>query len=115
MSLGFGKDDIANQEQLDLEESVKSRGGSWKKSEKDIYMAELNVLAKYAIADTDITLRLFNHFEKELKNYIQCIGIDNKLHICEPDKDICKCGVKVKNKKLLKNDYLKYSCYEYTY
>ena len=48
--------------------------------------------------------------------YINCIGIDNKIHVCEPDKDVCKCGVKVKRKKILKNDYLLYFwCYECGY
>jgi len=47
--------------------------------------------------------------------YIQCIGVDNKLHICKPDEDICKCGVKVKSKKLLSKDCERYSCYECTY
>jgi hypothetical protein len=47
---------------------------------------------------------------------INCIGIDNKLHTCEPDKDTCKCGIKVKNKKPTKHDFInKFSCYECTY
>lgn len=48
-------------------------------------------------------------------NYIDCIGVDEKIHVCEPDKDVCKCGVKIKTKKIHKNDYLRYSCYECTY
>lgn len=48
--------------------------------------------------------------------YIDCIGFDNKIHVCEPHKDVCKCGIKVKRKKLLKNDFvLLYSCYACTY
>lgn len=50
--------------------------------------------------------------------YIDCIGIDNKLHICEPHSDVCKCGVKVKvnGKKVHKTDFDKYySCYGCTY
>jgi hypothetical protein len=45
--------------------------------------------------------------------YITCIGIDEKLHECEPHKNTCKCGVVVKNKKISLYDYFKrYSCYE---
>jgi DNA polymerase I-like protein with 3'-5' exonuclease and polymerase domains len=65
--IGISQEEVANQEQLELEENVKSNGGSWKKSDKEIYKADLKVLAKYACADTDLTLRLFNYFEKELK------------------------------------------------
>ena len=53
---------------------------------------------------------------KVKQKYINCIGIDNKIHVCEPDKDVCKCGVKVKRKKILKNDYqLYFWCYECSY
>lgn len=44
--------------------------------------------------------------------YIECIGIDLKQHVCEPHKDNCKCGVRVKRKTLLKKDYKLFSCYE---
>jgi DNA polymerase-1 len=64
--IGLDNQDAANQEQLELEQSVLANGGKWKKEQKDIYMADLDILAKYAIADTDITLRLFNYFESEL-------------------------------------------------
>ena len=48
--------------------------------------------------------------------YISCLGVDNKIHECEPHKDVCKCGIEVKSKKLKKKDYqLYYSCYECTY
>ncbi len=64
--IGLDDQDAANQEQLELEENVLANGGKWKKSQKDMYMADLDILAKYAIADTDITLRLFNYFNKQL-------------------------------------------------
>jgi DNA polymerase I-like protein with 3'-5' exonuclease and polymerase domains len=64
--IGLDDQDAANQEQLELEENVIANGGKWKKEQKDMYMADLEVLAKYAIADTDITLRLFNYFENQL-------------------------------------------------
>lgn len=66
--IGISQDEVANQEQIELEENVKRNGGSWKKANKEIYKADLDVLAKYACADTDLTLRLYNHFEKELKD-----------------------------------------------
>jgi len=46
---------------------------------------------------------------------IECIGVDERLHVCEPDKDVCKCGVKVKSKKIFSKDYERFSCYECTY
>ena len=64
--IGLDSQDAANQEQLDLEENVKANGGKWLKSNKEMYKADLEVLYKYAIADTDITLRLFNYFETQL-------------------------------------------------
>lgn len=64
--IGLDSQDAANQEQLDLEENVKANGGKWLKSNKEMYKANLEVLYKYAIADTDITLRLFNYFETQL-------------------------------------------------
>lgn len=64
--IGLDSQDAANQEQLDLEENVKDNGGKWLKSNKEMYKADLEVLYKYAIADTDITLRLFNYFETQL-------------------------------------------------
>lgn len=64
--IGLDSQDAANQEQLDLEQNVKANGGRWVKDQKDMYKADLEVLSKYAIADTDITLRLFNYFEAQL-------------------------------------------------
>lgn len=64
--IGLDSQDSANQEQLDLEENVKANGGKWLKSNKEMYKADLDILYKYAIADTDITLRLFTLFEARL-------------------------------------------------
>jgi len=46
---------------------------------------------------------------------VSCIGVDDKQHVCTPDSNICKCGVAVWRKKLLKNDHLLFSCYECTF
>jgi DNA polymerase I-like protein with 3'-5' exonuclease and polymerase domains len=66
--IGLDSQDAANQEQLELEQNVKANGGAWTKENKQMFKADLPILAKYAIADTDITLRLFNYFEEELKH-----------------------------------------------
>ena len=64
--IGISQDEVANQEQLELKQNVIAKGGSWKKSDKEIYKADINILAKYACADTDLTLRLFYYFESQL-------------------------------------------------
>jgi DNA polymerase I-like protein with 3'-5' exonuclease and polymerase domains len=64
--IGLDRQDAANQEQLELEENVKANGGKWMQSNKEMFKADLDVLAKYAIADTDITFRLFHYFEEQL-------------------------------------------------
>jgi len=65
--IGLDNQDAANQEQIELEKSVIANGGKWKKDQKDMFKADLDILAKYAIADTDITFRLFHYFDIELK------------------------------------------------
>lgn len=49
--------------------------------------------------------------------YIHCLGVDDKIHICEPDKDVTCCGVKVKDKKSKLEYFINkyYSCYPCTY
>lgn len=64
--LRLDRQDAANQEQLDLKESVIANGGKWTGSNKEMFKADLEVLAKYACADVDITLRLFNDSNKQL-------------------------------------------------
>lgn len=64
--IGLDNQDAANQEQLELEQNVKDNGGKWVKENKEMFKADLDILSKYAIADTDITLRLFNYFENQL-------------------------------------------------
>ena len=50
------------------------------------------------------------------KVYIPCLGVDGKWHLCEPHLNVCKCGVKVKTKKVDHMDRSEhYSCYECTY
>lgn len=57
----------ANQEQLDLKESIVRNGGSVTKDNYEIYKADLEILSKYAAADTDLTLRICRLFLEKLK------------------------------------------------
>jgi len=52
----------ANEEQLALKASIKNNGGSTSKDNFEIYKADQEILSKYAAADTDLTLRIYNHF-----------------------------------------------------
>ena len=65
--LGLNIEEEANQEQIELKESIKRNGGQTNKDNYEIYKADLNILAKYAAADADLTLRICNHFLKVLK------------------------------------------------
>ena len=65
--LEIDSEKIANEEQIELKASVIANGGSWTKTQKDMYKADLNVLAKYAIADVDLTARLFDYLDQELE------------------------------------------------
>ena len=51
----------------------------------------------------------------EVERFVMCIGVDDRQHVCLPESDICKCGMKIKRKKLLRNDSYKLGCYECTY
>jgi len=48
--------------------------------------------------------------------YIKCIGEDEKIHTCEVDKTVTKCGKKIKSKKVRERDYdLRFSCGDCSY
>jgi len=64
--LGLDLQDFANQEQLELKESVIANGGKWINAQKDIYKGDLAIISKYACADVDLTLRLFLYNEQRL-------------------------------------------------
>lgn len=61
----FGED--AKDEQTDLKESVLANGGKWNKDNKDMFMADPAILAKYACADTDLTLKIFERLSQGLE------------------------------------------------
>ncbi len=61
-AIGLDVEKAANQEQVELKESIKANGGSVTKENFEIYKADMEILGKYAAADTDLTLRLCSHF-----------------------------------------------------
>lgn len=64
--IGIPTEDMANQEQLELAESVKRNGGKWTQSDKEIWKGEVDLVGYYACADVDLTLRMFDFFEDQL-------------------------------------------------
>jgi DNA polymerase I-like protein with 3'-5' exonuclease and polymerase domains len=66
-ALGLNVEEAANQEQIELKESIKKNGGSVTKESFEIYKADLEILSKYASADTDLTLRICNLYLEKLK------------------------------------------------
>ncbi len=66
-ALGLNVEEAANQEQIELKESIKKNGGSITKESFEIYKADLNILSKYASADTDLTLRICNLYLDKLR------------------------------------------------
>ena len=65
--IGLNVEAEANQEQLELKASIKANGGSTSKDNFEIFKADMSILAKYAAADTDLTLRIYHYFLKLLK------------------------------------------------
>ena len=65
--IGLNVEEEANEEQLELKASIKANGGSTSKDNFEIYKADMAILAKYAAADTDLTLRIYHHFLGLLK------------------------------------------------
>ena len=66
-ALGLDVEKAANEEQVELKESIKNNGGETTKVNFEIYKADMNVLSKYASADTDLTLRICNLYLDKLK------------------------------------------------
>ena len=46
---------------------------------------------------------------------IDCVGVDGRKHVCRPHDTITKCGVPIKHKMFLSQDYKRFGCYECTY
>ena len=66
-ALGLNVEEAANQEQIELKGSIKKNGGQTTKLLFEIYKADLDILSKYASADTDLTLRICNLYLEKLK------------------------------------------------
>jgi DNA polymerase I-like protein with 3'-5' exonuclease and polymerase domains len=66
-AIGLNVEEAANKEQIELKESIKANGGSVTKESFEIYKADLDILGKYAAADTDITLRICNYYLQQLR------------------------------------------------
>ena len=66
-ALGLDVEKAANEEQIELKESIKKNGGAVTKVNFEIYKADLDILSKYAAADTDLTLRICNLYLQKLK------------------------------------------------
>jgi len=56
----------ANEEQLELKANIQKNGGSATKTNYEMYKADLDVLAKYAAADADLTLRVAQYYDNRL-------------------------------------------------
>jgi DNA polymerase I-like protein with 3'-5' exonuclease and polymerase domains len=65
--IGLDVEKAANQEQIELKESIKANGGSTTRASFEIYKADMAILSKYAAADTDLTLRVCTYFLEKLK------------------------------------------------
>mgnify|MGYP006079467639 FL=1 len=66
-ALGLNVEEAANQEQIELKENIKKNGGQTTKALYEIYKADLDILSKYASADTDLTLRICNLYLDKLR------------------------------------------------
>lgn len=64
--IGLDVESEANEEQIALKESIRLNGGTTSKEKFEIYKADLDIISRYAAADTDLTLRIYHHFMKIL-------------------------------------------------
>lgn len=65
--IGLDIESEANKEQIAIKENVLKNGGVLTKEKYELYKADLDVMGQYAAADADLTFRLFELFEKKLK------------------------------------------------
>ena len=57
----------ANEEQILMKENIKKNGGSTSKDNYELFKADMDLLGRYAAADTDLTLRVMTHYLPILK------------------------------------------------
>jgi DNA polymerase I-like protein with 3'-5' exonuclease and polymerase domains len=65
--IGLDEQDVANQEQEELKESILKNGGSYIKTDKDFWKADTEVLGIYGCADVDLTLRICEYYNGKLE------------------------------------------------
>jgi DNA polymerase I-like protein with 3'-5' exonuclease and polymerase domains len=65
--IGYDVATEANQEQIELKESIRANGGSATKENFEIYKADIDILSKYAAADTDLALRIYEYYLQKLE------------------------------------------------
>lgn len=65
--IGLDVEKAANEEQIELKESIVRNGGSVTHTDYQIYKADFEILSKYAAADTDLTLRIFHYYSQILE------------------------------------------------
>ena len=57
----------ANEEQILMKENIKKNGGSVSKENYELFKADMELLGRYAAADTDLTLRVMTYYLPILK------------------------------------------------
>ena len=65
--IGLDVERAANEEQIELKASIEKNGGSITREKYELSKADLDVIGKYAAADTDLTLRIYNYYLPKLK------------------------------------------------
>ena len=65
--LGLDAEKEANEEQILMKENIKRNGGEVTKLNFEIYKADMELLGRYAAADTDLTLRIMTYYLPILK------------------------------------------------
>jgi DNA polymerase I-like protein with 3'-5' exonuclease and polymerase domains len=65
--LGLNMERAANEEQVAMKANVLKNGGQWKLAQKDMYMADLDVMGPYACADADLTLRIGHYYLDKIR------------------------------------------------
>jgi len=65
--IGLNVEEDANKEQIALKANVAKNGGETKKTNYQMYMADLSVLGIYGAADADLTLRICQYYLQKLK------------------------------------------------
>ena len=65
--LGLDAEKEANEEQILMKENIKRNGGEVTKLNFEIFKADMELLGRYAAADTDLTLRVMTHYLPILK------------------------------------------------